>query len=481
MREVAGPRPIPCFGAASSPLPVLPMAKFYLSSTYADLQGYRSEVYQTLRRMGHDAVAMEDYVAADERPLARCLADVARCDAYIGIVAWRRGFVPDHGNPGRRSVTELEYARAGACRLPRLLFLLSPAAPWPSDAKDPPANEARRHLSVEGFRERLGKDHLVSYFETPHQLALLVSIAVRKWEIESGYTSPVPSLSDQRLPNELGVESYIPGRELKVTYDEPLSAKVFAWAFMAVWFLPLLSIIFASLFPRLVPFVEPPGPRSVAGLALFAAFGGWLMLRKSTIRFDLEEGRVTVEGKGGFSTAPPSVGALTLVVEERQQGWRSSVRYGGFELLRTSCFPTREEARERVLNFAVALNFQLGMHTLKEEVKSRRARRHAPRERSAVVDGSHRVSCFLGAATVLVPVYGYLGGKALLHGEDPPGLRIGLFAWGMLPMLLLTLGAAVFGQAMLQRLRKEARTRARAFTLGLAAAGGILLFVYLAS
>ena len=49
-------------------------------------------------------------------------------------------------------------------------------------------------ISVEGFRARLMEDHVVSFFETPHQLALLVSIAVRKWEIHEDIrssTSPV--------------------------------------------------------------------------------------------------------------------------------------------------------------------------------------------------------------------------------------------------------------------------------------------------
>jgi hypothetical protein len=39
--------------------------------------------------MGHQDVGMEDYVAEDLRPLARCLADVESSDAYIGIFAWR--------------------------------------------------------------------------------------------------------------------------------------------------------------------------------------------------------------------------------------------------------------------------------------------------------------------------------------------------------------------------------------------------------
>jgi hypothetical protein len=42
--------------------------------------------------------AMEDYVAADDRPVDRCLADVAACTVYVGIIAWRYGYVPAEGN-----------------------------------------------------------------------------------------------------------------------------------------------------------------------------------------------------------------------------------------------------------------------------------------------------------------------------------------------------------------------------------------------
>jgi hypothetical protein len=75
------------------------MAKFYISSTYSDLRECREAVYRALRRLGHDAVAMEDYVTTDRRPLQKCVADVAACDGYIGIFAWRYGFVPEADNP----------------------------------------------------------------------------------------------------------------------------------------------------------------------------------------------------------------------------------------------------------------------------------------------------------------------------------------------------------------------------------------------
>ena len=104
------------------------MVRIYVSSTFGDLKDHREHVYRTLRQLGHDVIAMEDYVATDQRPLAKCLEDVAISDVYIGILAHRYGYVPTHENPERRSITELEYRHAQAKRKPCLVFLLDPEA-----------------------------------------------------------------------------------------------------------------------------------------------------------------------------------------------------------------------------------------------------------------------------------------------------------------------------------------------------------------
>ena len=83
------------------------MADIYLSSTFSDLKTYREAVYRALRQMQYNVIAMEDYVAKDQRPLDRCLADVAKCDLYIGLFAWRYGYVPAEDNPDGKSITEL--------------------------------------------------------------------------------------------------------------------------------------------------------------------------------------------------------------------------------------------------------------------------------------------------------------------------------------------------------------------------------------
>ncbi len=94
------------------------MAKVYLSATYSDLKPYRDAVYGILRKLRHDVISMEDYVATDTYPLRKCLKDVAACDLYVGLVGWCYGDIPEKDNPERLSFTELEYRQAGASRLP---------------------------------------------------------------------------------------------------------------------------------------------------------------------------------------------------------------------------------------------------------------------------------------------------------------------------------------------------------------------------
>ena len=136
------------------------MATIYLSSTYADLKDYRAAVAATLRKMEHTVIGMEDYVAADVRPLEKCLRDVARSDVYVGVFAWRYGFVPGEGNPDGRSITELEYRKAVAAGKPRLVFILHDDAPWPAAAIDAVSGTAKAARQVAKLRKELSKARL---------------------------------------------------------------------------------------------------------------------------------------------------------------------------------------------------------------------------------------------------------------------------------------------------------------------------------
>ncbi len=203
--------------------------KVFVSSTAEDLAGFRVAAIRALRRLGHDVIAMEDFTAAAAFPLQRVLERVRSADAYVLLVAWRYGFIPDcsrvtnlpptpdddAASPGdaagdtddddARSITEREYlaAREDPER-PILPFLLAESAPWPPQHVDGFARGAAGEVvpveRVRDFRARLMRDHIVSFFSRDDELGELVSAAVTSARLSRGI----------RL-NRLGVGSPVAG------------------------------------------------------------------------------------------------------------------------------------------------------------------------------------------------------------------------------------------------------------------------------
>jgi hypothetical protein len=149
--------------------------KLYLSSTYIDLKRHRAALGSALRKSGYEVVMMEEYVARDQRVEFACKGDVVACDVYVGVFAWRYGHIPSDANPERLSVTEMEYAAAGAKPMTRLTFLLEDTARWPMARKG--ADLAR----IKDLRARLQKQ-CSGYFATADQLTVEVLAALRVHE-----------------------------------------------------------------------------------------------------------------------------------------------------------------------------------------------------------------------------------------------------------------------------------------------------------
>ena len=167
--------------------------KIYVSATYNDLQRHRIAVLNILRRMGHQPIGMEDYTAEGVRPVSRCLDDVASCDAYLCIVAWRYGYAPKEGVPadllapgalqGKTSITELEYRKALQKERPILVFLLKGDADWPGNDFDAVTGENEAGACVARFRHELSQQYVINYFRSAEELASLVSAAVYRTEM----------------------------------------------------------------------------------------------------------------------------------------------------------------------------------------------------------------------------------------------------------------------------------------------------------
>lgn len=148
----------------------------YLSSTYLDLKRHRKTVALALRKALYQVTMMEEYAARDELVEFACQGDVANCNVYVGLFAWRYGYVPKgKSNPKRISVTELEYAAARRKKIPALLFLLRDDAKWPNESQD------KNLAPIRKLRRRL-KTRCAAYFSDGKDLALEVLAALRVLE-----------------------------------------------------------------------------------------------------------------------------------------------------------------------------------------------------------------------------------------------------------------------------------------------------------
>jgi hypothetical protein len=149
----------------------VPSIRVYVSSTYRDLVDCRAKIRLALQRIGLDDAAMETYTAGEDRPLDTCLADVRSADLYVGVLAWRYGFIP----PGHdTSITELEYREAGKAGIPRLMFVLDPSAPWSPLLMDRPLDR------IESFREHVMTAHICDTFRSVDELRAMVAEVVGK-------------------------------------------------------------------------------------------------------------------------------------------------------------------------------------------------------------------------------------------------------------------------------------------------------------
>jgi hypothetical protein len=177
------------------------MTTVYVSSTFNDLKDYREAVERSLRKSGVTVIAMEDYVASDERPLDRCLADVRSSDIYIGIFAHRYGFVPLENNPDHRSITELEYRQAVQAGKSCLIFLLNEDTPWLLKFTDVNTGDGDNGHRIRELRAELSDEFVISYFKSPDDLAALATAAVARYEAEH-HPSPLaaPTIAQTNVP-----------------------------------------------------------------------------------------------------------------------------------------------------------------------------------------------------------------------------------------------------------------------------------------
>ena len=151
--------------------------KIYLSSTLDDLRPHRDAVMDTLRKEGH--LLKDSYEATPEPTALQCVQDVESSELYVGVFAWRYGWIPPGQTDGAQlSITEIEYQAAVKAGKPRLVFL---ATKEDSSYLFLDLDKEADVESIRKLRKALseGAAQTSNQFKSPDDLALKVSRAVR--------------------------------------------------------------------------------------------------------------------------------------------------------------------------------------------------------------------------------------------------------------------------------------------------------------
>jgi hypothetical protein len=337
--------------------------KIYISATYKDLREHRLAVASALRRMGHQVIAMEDYVSEAVRPLDRCLRDVAECDAYIGILAWRYGSLPTGTQPAtlppgtqfdKTSITEFEYQQAIATNKEPLMFLLDPDAEWPAQNFDAVTSKGNGGKDIAEFRRLVSEQHMSSFFRTPQDLAALVSPAVYRLEmkrqmgLESLQMHEISGIENGEMQTtNLGqIEQVITGpteiSALRIDIglgNKWWSTRLYFLSYLAVRLTQIEVIVFVSAGNKFIGVANPTIVKE--RLEKF-----YPTLAGSDPQNSQQISQVDPKAKKRPPRPPPAAGGLSAEVTRRIEDWKTYMGSlsGGEESLKT--FVTRRQLKE---------------------------------------------------------------------------------------------------------------------------------------
>jgi uncharacterized protein DUF4062/TIR domain-containing protein len=141
----------------------MPRRKVMISSTVLDLPEHREEIQQGCERAGFDAHVMEHLPALDADAIEASLRMVAEADIYVGVFAYRYGYVPDGYDI---SITEMEYNRAADLKKPRLVFFIH--QDHSVTGKDVETGVGATRLQA--LKDRIGRERVVALFKSPADL-----------------------------------------------------------------------------------------------------------------------------------------------------------------------------------------------------------------------------------------------------------------------------------------------------------------------
>lgn len=149
----------------------------FISSTSRDLLDHRRAVRDALLNAGFHPIDMANFMARPEGATSACLKEVAESDLFVGIYAWRYGFIPPDSEV---SITEQEYLEAEKLGKPRFCFVVDEGHNWPEEFKE----KGISARLLRDFKTKLDATLVRTTFTTPNDLAMKVLASLQRWERE---------------------------------------------------------------------------------------------------------------------------------------------------------------------------------------------------------------------------------------------------------------------------------------------------------
>lgn len=135
-----------------------------ISSTARDLPAHRDQVRLGCHRAGFSSdQMMENLTALHSDAVEVSLKMVAGADIYLGIFAYRYGYVPDGAGI---SITEMEYNRAVDLDKPRLIFFIH--EDHSVTGKDVETGDGA--ATLQALKDRIGRERVAAFFKSPEDL-----------------------------------------------------------------------------------------------------------------------------------------------------------------------------------------------------------------------------------------------------------------------------------------------------------------------
>ena len=153
----------------------MPVTSVFISSTSADLREHRAAVRESLLHAGYHPIDMADFMARAEGATTACLNEVAESDLFVGIYAWRYGFMPPDS---KISITEQEFEEARLLEKPCFCFMVEEGYDWPVQFKE----EGKGAELLKKFKARLDATLVRTTFTTPDSLARKVLSSLARWD-----------------------------------------------------------------------------------------------------------------------------------------------------------------------------------------------------------------------------------------------------------------------------------------------------------